>query len=86
MDRELHHAGPHRRRHERAQRRTTGPTPDHYKNFTIVGILLMALLMGLGGGITRDVMLNQVPGALTNPAYITVCVIARSSSSAASGS
>ena len=36
----------------------------------------MALLMGLGGGITRDVLVNQVPGALTNPAYITVCVIA----------
>ena len=50
--------------------------PDHYKNFTIVGIMLMALLMGLGGGITRDVLVNQVPGALTNPAYITVCVIA----------
>jgi hypothetical protein len=25
--------------------------PDHYKQFTIVGILLMALLGGLGGGI-----------------------------------
>ena len=49
--------------------------PDHYKNFTIVGIILMALLMGLGGGITRDVLLNKVPGALTNPAYITVAVI-----------
>ena len=24
--------------------------PDHYKNFTIVGVILMALLMGLGGG------------------------------------
>ena len=33
----------------------------------------MALLMGLGGGITRDVVMNKVPGALTNPAYITVC-------------
>ena len=50
--------------------------PDHYKNFTIVGIIGMALLMGLGGGITRDVLLNSVPGALTNPAYITLCVIA----------
>lgn len=36
----------------------------------------MALLMGLGGGITRDVLVDQVPGALTNPAYLTVCVIA----------
>ena len=49
--------------------------PDHYKNWTVVGILLMALLMGLGGGITRDVLLNKVPGALTNPAYITLCLI-----------
>jgi len=50
--------------------------PDHYRNFTVVGILLMALLGGLGGGITRDVLLNKIPGALTNPAYITVCLIA----------
>ena len=33
--------------------------PDHYKNFTIVGILGMALLEGLGGGITRDVLRRQ---------------------------
>ncbi|MEV0800084.1 TRIC cation channel family protein [Kribbella sp. NPDC050281] len=50
--------------------------PDHYRNFTIVGILLMALFGGLGGGITRDVLLNKIPGAFTNPAYITVCLIA----------
>ncbi len=50
--------------------------PDHYRNFTIVGILLMALLGGIGGGITRDVLVNQVPGALTNPAYITLSLAA----------
>ncbi len=49
--------------------------PDHYKNFTIVGILLMALLGGLGGGITRDVLLGDVPSALTNPAYITFALL-----------
>jgi uncharacterized membrane protein YeiH len=48
--------------------------PDHYKQFTIVGILLMALLGGLGGGITRDIMVAQVPSALTNPAYITLAL------------
>jgi uncharacterized membrane protein YeiH len=48
--------------------------PDHYKNFTVVGVLLMALVGGLGGGITRDVMLGDVPAALTNPAYITLCL------------
>ena len=48
--------------------------PDHFKNFTIVGVLLMALLGGLGGGITRDVLLGDVPSALTNPAYITLAL------------
>jgi uncharacterized membrane protein YeiH len=50
--------------------------PDHYRNFTIVGILLMALLGGIGGGITRDILVNKVPGALTNPAYIALCLLA----------
>jgi uncharacterized membrane protein YeiH len=48
--------------------------PDHFKNFTIVGILGMALLGGLGGGMTRDVLLGDVPAALTNPAYITLAL------------
>ena len=50
--------------------------PDHYRNFTVVGILLMAMLGGLGGGITRDVLVAEVPSALTNPAYITLCLAA----------
>lgn len=50
--------------------------PDHYKNFTVVGILLMALIGGIGGGVTRDVIVNRVPGAFTNPSYITLCLLA----------
>src|SRR5262245_4010360 len=50
--------------------------PDHFKRYTVVGVLLMALLGGIGGGITRDVLVNDVPVALTNPAYITVCLLA----------
>lgn len=50
--------------------------PDHYKNWTVVGIIAMGLLMGLGGGITRDVLVGEVPAALTNPAYITVALAA----------
>ena len=41
---------------------------------TVVGILLMALLGGLGGGITRDILIGKVPSALTNPAYITLAL------------
>ena len=48
--------------------------PDHFKNFTAVGILLMAILGGIGGGVTRDVLVAQVPSALTNPAYILLCI------------
>ena len=50
--------------------------PDHFKRFTVVGVLLMALLGGIGGGMTRDVLVGDVPVALTNPAYITVCLLA----------
>jgi uncharacterized membrane protein YeiH len=50
--------------------------PDHYKNFTVVGILLMALVGGIGGGVTRDVILNKIPGAFLNPAYILLCLAA----------
>ena len=46
--------------------------PDHYKNFTRVGIVAMALVGGLTGGIVRDLMIGEVPAALTNPAYITL--------------
>lgn len=50
--------------------------PDHYKNFTVVGILLMALVGGITGGVLRDMILNKVPSAFTNPAYITLCLAA----------
>ena len=50
--------------------------PDHYRNFTVVGVILMAFLGGVGGGVTRDVLLNKIPAALTNPAYILVCFAA----------
>src|SRR5262249_57437963 len=36
----------------------------------------MALLGGIGGGVTRDVILNKIPGAFLNPAYILLCLAA----------
>ena len=50
--------------------------PDHYKHFTVVGILLMAILGGIGGGVARDVLLSDVPSALTNPWYLILCFLA----------
>ena len=50
--------------------------PDHFRNWTVVGIVLMAFFGGMGGGITRDVMLAHIPSALTNSAYFIVCLTA----------
>jgi len=49
---------------------------SHYRNYTVVGVILMALLGGIGGGVSRDIILNKVPSAFTNPFYILLCVIA----------
>jgi uncharacterized membrane protein YeiH len=50
--------------------------PSHYRSFTIVGILLIAVFGGIGGGVSRDVLLNDVPAALTNPWYLILCTVA----------
>ena len=50
--------------------------PSHFRNFTVVGILLIAVVGGIGGGVTRDVLLNDLPSALTNPWYLILCTVA----------
>ncbi|MEZ4504692.1 MAG: TRIC cation channel family protein [Thermomicrobiales bacterium] len=50
--------------------------PSHYRKYSIVGILLFAILGGIGGGVTRDVLVSDVPAALQNPAYLTLCILA----------
>ena len=50
--------------------------PDHYRHYTIIGILMLAILGGIGGGVSRDVLLNDIPSALTNPWYLILCAIA----------
>ena len=49
---------------------------DHYRNYTTVGIVLLALIGGIGGGVSRDVLLNKVPLAFLNPWYIFLCLLA----------
>src|SRR5271166_6210306 len=50
--------------------------PDHYKHFTVVGILILAFAGGIGGGIIRDVLVNKVPTPLQNPWYLIACTLA----------
>jgi uncharacterized membrane protein YeiH len=49
---------------------------SHYRNYTIVGVLLMAVLGGITGSTIRDLLVNEVPAALTNPAYLTLSLAA----------
>ncbi|WP_227838211.1 trimeric intracellular cation channel family protein [Nocardia aurantia] len=50
--------------------------PDHFRNFTVSGILLMAVIGGIGGGVARDVLLSEIPVALLNPAFIVLSLAA----------
>ncbi len=50
--------------------------PNHYRNYTIVGIILIAVIGGIAGGVARDVLLNYVPSAFENPYYIILSVVA----------
>jgi uncharacterized membrane protein YeiH len=52
--------------------------PDYYRGnqWSVVGILIMAILGGIGGGVARDLLLNTVPSALTNPWYLILCLAA----------
>lgn len=50
--------------------------PDHYKNFTVAGIIILAYAGGIGGGIIRDVLCNKVPSPLVNPWYLIFCLAA----------
>ena len=46
------------------------------ERFDIIGVLLIAILMGLGGGIIRDLLLGLRPVAVSNQAYLITAVAA----------
>ncbi|MGC1381889.1 MAG: TRIC cation channel family protein [Candidatus Baltobacteraceae bacterium] len=48
--------------------------PDHYKNFTVIGVIILAYAGGIGGGIVRDVLVNKIPSPLENPWYLIACL------------
>ena len=50
--------------------------PSHYRSYTVVGVLLIALIGGITGSVTRDLLVDEIPAALTNPAYITLSIAA----------
>jgi uncharacterized membrane protein YeiH len=49
--------------------------PSHNRGYTAAGLLIMAFFGGIGGGVTRDVLLNEVPSPLKDPKYLFVCLL-----------
>jgi uncharacterized membrane protein YeiH len=49
--------------------------PSHNRGYTLMGLLIMAFFGGIGGGVSRDLLLNEIPGPLLNPVYLIVCLL-----------
>jgi uncharacterized membrane protein YeiH len=49
--------------------------PSHNRGYTLAGLLIMAFFGGIGGGVTRDILLNDVPSPIKNPIYLLVCLL-----------
>jgi len=49
--------------------------PSHNRGYAVVGLLFMAFFGGIGGGVTRDVLLNEIPSPFKDPMYPLVCVL-----------
>lgn len=49
--------------------------PSHNRGYTAAGLLIMAFFGGIGGGVTRDILLNDVPSPIKDPYYLLVCLL-----------
>src|SRR6185436_5991883 len=43
--------------------------PSHNLGYAVVGLLIMAFFGGIGGGVARDMLLNDMPAPLKDPTY-----------------
>jgi uncharacterized membrane protein YeiH len=44
------------------------------RRYDVAGVLGLAIVTGIGGGLIRDLLLNQLPVAMTNSAYLATAV------------
>jgi uncharacterized membrane protein YeiH len=49
--------------------------PSHNRGYAVVGLLIMAFFGGIGGGVSRDVLLSEIPSPIKDPAYLLVCLL-----------
>src|SRR5689334_16673469 len=50
-------------------------SPSHDRDCTVAGLLIMAYFGGIGGGVTRDVLLGDIPGPLRDPRFPIACTL-----------
>jgi len=50
-------------------------SPSHNRGYTMAGLLIMAFFGGIGGGVSRDLLLNDIPSPIKDPKYIVVCLL-----------
>jgi len=49
--------------------------PSHDRGYTVAGLLIMAFFGGIGGGVARDMLLNDIPAPIKDPTYLLVCLL-----------
>jgi uncharacterized membrane protein YeiH len=49
--------------------------PSHDRGYTVMGLLIMAYFGGIGGGVSRDVLLNDIPSPIKDATYLLVCLL-----------
>jgi uncharacterized membrane protein YeiH len=49
--------------------------PSHNRGYTVAGLLIMSFFGGIGGGVSRDILLNTIPAPIQNPQYFFVCLL-----------
>jgi uncharacterized membrane protein YeiH len=48
---------------------------SHERGFTLAGLIIMAFFGGIGGGVSRDVMLAEIPSPFHGSAYFLICLL-----------
>lgn len=48
--------------------------PSHNRGYAVAGLLIMAYFGGIGGGVSRDVLLDDIPSPLKDAKYFLVCL------------
>ena len=49
--------------------------PSHKRGYRLAGLPIMAFFGGIGGGVWRDILCNDIPSPLKDPKYIFVCIL-----------